>query len=290
MKVLVTGARGFVGRHLVAALSEARPQDALLTPTRRELDLGNQVSVGAYLSLHKPDLVFNLGAVTSPREAALDSEQAWAVNVVGTQALCAGLLTSSPSARLVHVSTCHAYGPPLRLPISEAHPLNPQGIYAESKAASEQQVREAVDQGLDAVIARPFNLTGPGQSTEYALADWCQQSIEGAHSILCGDIDVERDYMDVRDAASGLRLLAERGVSGEAYNLCSGRSLPLRYLLALVAPGAEPLEDPGRLRKRSVPVLRGSNRKAGALGWEPAISLEQSAVDLRLYLFSRTSI
>ena len=94
----------------------------------------------------------------------------------------------------------------------------------------------------------------------------------------------------MRDAARGLVLIGQRGLKGGAYNLCQGKAKPLRYLMALVAPGCAPHVEPGRLRSDRIPRLQGSRRKAGALGWEPALSLEQTAVDLRLYLSSRTSI
>lgn len=286
MRTLVTGASGFLGQHLLPLLEG----DEIWAPSSGEMNLADALAVAQGVAQFKPERVFHLGALTSPRAASLDPERAQLVNVGGTRALCHALLAHTPGARLVHVSTCHVYGRPLRTPVTEAHPLNAEGAYAKSKAAAEAEVQAVVAEGLDAVLVRPFNLFGPGQSTEYALADWCAQGIAGRHHILCGDIDVERDYLDVRDAARGLVLIGARGLMGGVYNLCRGQAQPLRYLMSLVAPGCEPHVEPGRLRAKPIARLEGSRRKAGALGWEPAFSLEQTAVDLQLYLSSRTSI
>ena len=286
MKTLVTGGSGFLGQHLLPLLEHAE----VWAPSSGELNLADALALAQAVAHFKPDRVFHLGAMTSPRAASMDPERAERVNVGGTRSLCQALLAHSPSARLIYVSTCHVYGRPLRTPVTEAHPLNAEGVYALSKAAAEAEVQAAVEADLDAVIVRPFNLFGPGQSTEYALADWCAQGVAGRQHILCGDIDLERDYLDVRDAARGLVLIGQRGLKGGAYNLCQGKVKPLRYLMALVAPGCTPHVEPGRLRADLIPRLQGSRRKAGALGWEPAFSLEQTAVDLRIYLSSRTSI
>lgn len=275
MTVLITGGSGFVGAHLRALLPDA------LAPGRDALDLTDPDSVHAWIAAHPPTRVLHLAAQTSPQHAERDPGLTQRVNVAGTRALVDALLAHAPRARLVAVSTCHAYGPPLRLPITEAHPLNPVGVYARSKAAAEAVVLAGVEQGLHAVIARPFNLTGPGHGPAFAPADWARQAAEGHRKILVGDIDVRRDYLDVRDAATGLWLLAERGLTGEAYNLCSGDAVPMRVVLAAVAPGCEPVRDPERLRNHPVPTLLGSWRKAGALGWNPTISLTQSLSDLR---------
>lgn len=286
MKTLVTGGSGFLGQHLLPLLEA----DQVWAPSSGELNLADPLAVAQAVAEFKPERVFHLGALTSPRAASMDPERAVLINVGGTRSVCQAMLAHTPSARLVHVSTCHVYGRPLRNPVTEAHPLNAEGAYAQSKAAAEAEVQAVVSEGFDAVIVRPFNLFGPGQSTDYALADWCAQSVSGRHHILCGDLDIERDYLDVRDAAQGLVLIANRGLKGGAYNLCRGHAEPLRYLMALVAPGCEPHVEPGRLRADPVAKLQGSRRKAGALGWGPAFSLEQTAVDLRLYLSSRTSI
>lgn len=275
MTVLITGGAGFVGTHLRARLPDA------LAPGRAQMDLCEPDTVRRMIQAHRPDVVLHLAAQTSVQIAERDPVGTHRVNVQGTQVLVHALLEHAPRARLVFVSTCHAYGPPLRLPITEAHPLNPVGVYARSKADAEAVVLEGVAGGLHAVIARPFNLTGPGHGAAFAPSDWARQAAEGHRKILVGDIDVRRDYLDVRDAAAGLVMLAERGLRGEAYNLCSGQAVSMRVVLASVAPGCEAVRDPERLRNHPVPTLQGSWRKAGALGWNPTIPLTQSLSDLR---------
>jgi GDP-4-dehydro-6-deoxy-D-mannose reductase len=139
----------------------------------------------------------------------------------------------------------------------------------------------------DWVLVRPFNLTGPGQSPEFAAADWAHQWVGGAREIQTGDLDLRRDYMDVRDACEGLRILAERAPRREIFNLCTGQAVALREVFELAAPGARPIQDKSRLRAHDVPELRGCAKKAAALGWTPKIPLSTSLSDLREGLSAR---
>ncbi|MCP4807520.1 MAG: NAD-dependent epimerase/dehydratase family protein [Proteobacteria bacterium] len=256
---LVTGGSGFLGRWLVPLLScEA--------PSRAELDI---TSRGDWLQFAGAERVLHLAAQTSPRLAESDPATTMAQNVQAVRYMSEVL----PQARVVHVSTCHVYGIPERLPIDEANLLRPRGVYASSKATAERLLPRAI-------IARPFNLTGPGQSTEFAPADWAAQGKAGETHIACGDVSLVRDYLDVRDAAAGLVTLLERGVPGEAYNLCRGEGVTLEWILR-TASGGEPAPRQERRRAHDVPVLVGDPARAQALGWSPRITLERSLTDLR---------
>ena len=264
MKTLITGGSGFLGRHLCDLLPDA---DA---PTSSELDItGDCSAVGDY------ELVFHLAAQTLPQRAEEDPAETMNVNVNGTRRLLHAL---APASRLVFVSTCHVYGLPQSLPITESHPRTPRGIYASSKLAAERLVEGR------AVVARPFNLTGPGQAPHFALADWALQGKAGKQRIRCGNVDLERDYLDVRDAAEGLVLLSQLGSVGEAYNLCSGNPYRLRQLLVVASGGGEPDPDPKRWRTNDVPTLVGSAEKARGLGWAPRYTISESLEALRASL------
>jgi len=259
MKTLITGGSGFLGAHLRALLPDA---DA---PGRADLDVtSHHLDLGAY------DRVFHLAAQTRPGLAEEDPSGTLTTNVFGTQHVAQAM---RDDAVLVFVSTCHVYGRPVRLPIDEDHPRAPRGVYASSKLAAERLVEER------AIIARPFNLTGPGQSTDFALADWAAQGRAGQRRIRCGNVDLARDYLDVRDCAAGLVLLSERGEAGRAYNLCSETPYRLEDLLRRVS-GGEPDPDPERFRPNDVPVLYGSAARAKKLGWAPSFTIEETLRDL----------
>ena len=165
------------------------------------------------------------------------------------------------------------------MPITEDHPVAPQGVYAQGKVEAENWIRGS---RLPVVIARAFHHTGPGQSREYALADWCATIGEGSDRLLVGSIDVERDYSDVRDIVEGYRVLFQHGESGTAYNLCSGVARPMRQFIEWALNGREiAIElDPSRLRKHDVKVFVGCPSKAEALGWHRARNLQQTLVTM----------
>jgi len=201
-------------------------------------------------------------------DAERDPARAFAVNAQGTQNLLAHL----PDALLaVLVSTSHVYGAPTALPTREDHPLSPRGVYARSKVQAEQRAREAHPA---VIIARAFHHTGPGQSPRYAFPDWARQLAARRKTgrrtpLQVGDVDVRRDYCDVRDVVAGYRLLLEAGAPGEVYNLCSGEAPSMRALLEqMMGDCPVPLaRDPARLRPAEVREMRGDPTRAEALGW-----------------------
>lgn len=261
---LVTGGSGFLGRWLV------RDRD-VVAPSRGELDITRRED---WLAFRGAERVIHLAAQTHPATAEREPAEAMAANVQAVRYL--GELFGS--ARVVYVSTCHVYGIPERLPVGEAHPLRPRGVYASSKATAERLLPSAT-------IARPFHLTGPGHGPAFAPGDWALQGLQGATSIACGDVSLVRDYLDVRDASAALWTLLDRGAPGTAYNICSGQGVELAWILRTVS-GGEPAPDNARLRPHDVPVLIGDNARLRALGWAPTVPLEQSLADLRSSLLA----
>ncbi len=280
---LVTGGSGFLGRHLLIALRAAGiPSEA---PPSAAWDVRNEATGAALMTRIKPSLIFHLAAFTDPVRAEREPALARSVNLEGALAVARAAAAAAPGARLVLVSTCHVYGPPQRLPVGEDHPLLARGAYARSKADADEQVRALADAaGLDLVVARPFNLTGPGQHPASAPADWARRAAEGAAMIRVGDLSPERDYMDVRDGAEGLLVLARRGERGGVYNLCSGRAVTMRWILETVAPGVPWEVDPTRLRPAAVPALVGDPSRAAALGWSARRPVAGALSDLRASL------
>jgi GDP-4-dehydro-6-deoxy-D-mannose reductase len=175
------------------------------------------------------------------------------------------------------------------MPITEDFDLDPADAYARSKVAAE---RECIDRAEDQEIVRvrPFNLTGPGQSGEYVCSDFAARIAEaeehGREARLCvGDLSSERDFSDVRDAVRGYALVLERGVAGEAYNICSGRAVAISHVLELLISQArvkvQVETEKGRMRPGEVKRSYGSAAKLErGFGWERDYALERTLGDL----------
>ena len=222
--------------------------------------------------------------------------ETYEANVIGTariaRAIARHTKTTGERPRLIFASSGEVYGsvPADSLPIDEAMTMNPNNPYAASKAAAELLLLgEHRSFGLDVVIGRAFNAIGPGQSTRFAIADFAAQLIEirnGAPARLTvGNLDAQRDFLDVRDVASAYVALAQRGAAGGTYNICSGvprsvRSL-LDELISLADVRIEIISDSVRMRPSETPAMFGSNVKLRSeTGWLPVRSLTSSLQDI----------
>jgi GDP-4-dehydro-6-deoxy-D-mannose reductase len=290
VKALVTGAAGFVGRHLVAHLE--RCGDDVTAATQRDApDLLEADRWPAYLRAAGPEVLYHLAGRTSVAESWSDPVGTFRVNAEGTLHLLAACRQAGVRRVLV-VSSSDVYGPvtPDELPLDERAPLRPATPYAASKAAAEQvAVQAQLGYGLETIRVRAFNHTGPGQDARFvapALATRVAEAeAEGRTSIPVGDLSARRELLDVRDVVRAYRLVVELGRPGDVYNVCAGRDLPIRELAELFLGHARvPLElrtDPALLRPVEVPALRGSPDRLQALtGWRPEIPLEDTVVGL----------
>jgi GDP-4-dehydro-6-deoxy-D-mannose reductase len=289
VKALVTGARGFVGRHLVTYLEECGD---VVVGVDHECDVTDRSSVDEVLRRTMPDAIYHLAALTNVGTSWTQQVEFTRVNVVGTSNVleCARAVVSDATSVLVSSANVYGKVAPEDLPLVETFRVAPSDPYASSKVGAELVALDAVrDHGSKVVIARPFNHIGPGQSDEFvvpAIVNRLLESLEvHADEIVVGDLSVRRDFCDVRDVVRAYRLLAERGVSGEVYNIASGRDVALQdiadELVAQVAPRVRLVKDPELLRPAEIQVLRGSYEKLRAqTGWEPTISLSQSLRDV----------
>lgn len=311
MKVLVTGADGFVGRHLVARLLEAghevvaacrpggEPVAAWSDPRGRStpqlipLEITDPASVRG--ALERPsDAIVHLAAVASVSEAREDPGRAWIVNAAGTARLVdavAGLRERTGSDPLVLiVSSAEVYGAGPRSPRTESDPLCPRSAYAASKAGAELAALETWRRtGLRVVIARPFQHTGPGQGPPYVVPSFVQRALaaksSGASRVPTGNLDPVRDLLDVRDVAEAYLGLLAHGVPGEAYNIARGEGISLgelfRRITSLAGIRLEPVPDPSLIRGGDIPYLVGDVSKLRrTTGWSPRFSLDQTLQEL----------
>ena len=308
MRVLVTGIGGFVGPVLARALlarghevhgilrraPEGRLRD--LPVTLHQADVLAADGAGRVVAAVRPDGVAHLAGLSFVPAADADPEAALRGNRDTTLAVLRAVYAHAPAARLLVVSSCAVYGlvDPRDLPVGEDAPLRPVNRYGESKLAAEEiALAFGREHGLDVVRARPFNHTGPGQSSAFVCAGLARQvaAIEAGRQepvLQVGNVDAVRDFSDVRDIAEGYAALLERGAGGAVYNLCSGVGTSIAEVIATLRAHARvPMwvrADPARRRNADVPRLVGSHARAEReLGWRPRIALADTLRDTLEY-------
>lgn len=300
-RILLTGAAGFVGRHLRARLAACSPAIRLLAtgetggPEILPLDVTDEAAARAMLDDFQPDAVVHLAAVAAVPEANRAAERAWEVNFSGTCRLARAVLESAPSAWFLFVSTAASYGRSFRagMPLSEEAPLAPLETYAATKAAAEMALSAMVSEGLRLVRLRPFNHIGPGQSERFAIAAFAAQiaRIEAGlqpPELAVGWLAAERDFLDVRDVCAGYAACLERAEtleSGIAINLASGQARPIGTVLEeLIALSRVPIvirTDQARLRWADLPrTLGDATLAARLLDWRPEIPWRGTLADI----------
>jgi GDP-4-dehydro-6-deoxy-D-mannose reductase len=291
VRALLTGASGFVGPHLRAALdANGWQSDAT------EANLGDEPALLAEIERSKPDVVFHLAAQSFVPESMRCTHETYDVNVLGTVRLSSALRAYAHSSghvpRLLFTSSAEVYGArdPSEMPLLETLAPKPANPYAASKAAAEAiLLGEMRAFGGDVIVARAFNHIGPGQSERFAVASFAHGlaaiAAGNGRVLEVGNLDAERDVLDVRDVVRAYVALAERGEPGETYNVCRGSAVSMRELLReLIAAARVPVEvrtDPARLRSSETPISFGSNAKlVERTGWSPRIALTESLRDI----------
>jgi len=292
LRVLVTGAAGFLGRHLCARL--AARGDAVvgtrLHPGEEgppgielvELDVRDRAAVGAAIAAARPEAVVHLAALSHVGDSWKNPQDYFQVNVLGTE----HVLAAAGSAPTVILSSAEVYGAVAESeqPLGEEWPVAPRSPYALTKAAAE---RLAVLRG--AFVVRCFNLVGSGQAPSFSLPGFAAQLAAIARGaaepvIKVGNLSARRDFVHVLDAVDAACLLLSAGARGMIYNVASGeaRSIAemLDRLIALSGVAARVEIDPARLRPVDAPLLVGRCERLGALGWRPRRSLDAALADL----------
>lgn len=300
-RALVTGASGFVGPHLVAAL-EAGGHEVWTTdrsPAARPdlqhtvCDLGDDGSVRRLVESTQPDWLFHLASHSSVAHSFAHPQEVLVGNLGSTCNLLEAVRTKASKAKVLVVGSAEQYGvvAEAEQPIRENQPFRPASPYAVSKVAQEYlALQYATTWGIEIVVARSFNHSGPGQSDRFVLPAFARQIAaceKGLQEpvLRVGNLDVWRDFLDVRDVVRAYILLVERGESGTAYNVCRGEAFRIHDLLdGLRSRSRVELRvetDPERWRPADLPMLRGdSGRLRLATGWEPGIDMETTLTDL----------
>jgi GDP-4-dehydro-6-deoxy-D-mannose reductase len=289
MRALITGAGGFVGKHLEAHLSVSGDE---VTSVDKECDVTSAPDVHRVLRASRPEVIYHLAALTHVGDSWNDPVGYTRVNVLGTKNVLDAAHEDCPDALVVLVSTSDVYGvvSEADLPLRESFRTAPANPYSSSKLEAEHFAHEAWRaRGQRVIVARPFNHVGPGQSTKFVVPALVSRLLEAhaknAASIPVGDLSTRRDFSDVRDVVRAYRLLSIYGRAGEIYNIASGIDASLsdiaQRLRARIAPEVELVVDPDLLRPVEIPVMRGSFDKLHEeTGWEPSIALMTSLDDV----------
>jgi GDP-4-dehydro-6-deoxy-D-mannose reductase len=310
MRFLITGVAGFAGRHLAQCLlvdgHEIFGCDRNLTTTAPAVgepglpaeqllacDICDRGQIDAVVRAVCPDGLFHLAAFTSPAASFNDPDGAYRINLHGSLNVFAAVHDAGIPCRVVWVGSSDAYGhvEPHELPVTERSLFRPLSPYAVSKAAADLAAYQwSRARGLDVVRVRPFNHTGPGQASHFVCADFALQVAavkchKRSPRIEVGNLDVVRDFSDVRDVVRAYVAVFERGLTGEAYNVCSGSGRTprqiLERLIELSGADVDVVVDPTRQRPSDVPVLIGSAAKLhDATGWTPMVDWDQTLGDL----------
>lgn len=292
--VLIFGATGFLGSTCADAASAAGAKVIRVASRRQEgvitCDARDPLAVEKVIRSTRPEFCINAAGRTAAGGFLVPP--GFALNGLITCNILRAIQSQSRDTRVVVVSSSAVYGANARGRISEDHPIVPTTDYAASKACADSIASYFVEtQGVDALIARPFNLVGPrepiGQVCSALARQIAQGELTGARTITIGPTAPKRDFVDVRDAARALLLLTLHGRKGEAYNIASGRTVAVRVILELLLRATHvsfEIEHRERSLQGDVSRQCGSHRKLTAeTGWLPEIALERTLADLLDY-------
>jgi GDP-4-dehydro-6-deoxy-D-mannose reductase len=302
MRILVTGATGFAGSHLVELL-EQTPENKIYgttyhaheDPRMRQMDLTNAEAVTKLLEEAQPEVIYHLAAFASPALSFKQPVEAINDTMAMQIVLYQACLKLGLKPRVLVVSSGQIYGTAdiSELPLKEETPLDFASPYAVAKVGQEHLAQLYGKLGIESVIARPFNHIGPRQQPGYLVPDLSKQiaeleKTEGEATLMVGNLTSKRDFTDVRDIVRAYVALAEKGKTGEIYNVCSGKSRSgqeiLDALLSFSTKDIETKQDPDRMRPSDIPDLYGDCSKLMKdTGWKREIPLKQTLKDTLEY-------
>lgn len=303
MKILATGANGFVGNYIIRELAThghcvyGGAMVGSKVPTESSVewvsfDVTRYEEIKKVIHSIQPDAIIHLAAQSMVQQAWSNPAMTVLTNTIGTINLLRAVKEMRPAARVVTIGTSEEYGASGKqgVPLVEDTPCLPQNPYAVSKLAAGQiALQMAAKDGFCVIHARPFNHFGPGQRTGFVVSDFSAQiaKIEKGLQpplIRVGNLAAQRDFTDVRDVVTAYRLLLECNCENGIYNICSGRPRAMQEILDYLVKQAQvPVTieiDTERLRPADVPLFVGSaNKIQSETGWSPRFAFEESLLD-----------
>lgn len=310
MRVLITGARGFVGPYVAKAIEDEVGSKAEIIRSSisrgsktsnddiLDLDVTNFQSVLRQLERLRPTHVIHLAGLAAIPFATANSEITWRVHLLGTLNVANAMLQTVPDSVLVYVGSGQVYGSSANRValLTESDLLAPTNPYEASKAAADIALGALTSDGLRTIRLRPFNHTGPGQSEQFVVPNFAMQiariKLGQQEPILrVGNLSAERDFLDVRDVARAYAMAVARANSianGTILNIASGVGISIHHILTELIKrsgvGIEIETDPARLRRVDIPRFVGDASLARELlGWQPRIAMDRTLDDLSCF-------
>ena len=310
MRVLITGINGFVGGYLAEHLlatggwdvyGVGRAPNVSLADLRdrvmyQAVDFSSRDEVQTVLEQIKPDVIFHLAAQSNVHRSFAEPEETLAANIFPALHIFQSVATLDQQPLILIIGSNEVYGrvQPEDLPVDEETPFRPVSPYAVSKVTQDMLAHQyMVSHNLRTIRVRPFNHIGPRQSEQFVACAFAAQiaRIEAGQQeplLRVGNLAAERDFTDVRDMVRAYELVATRGTVGHVYNIGSGRSTSIQWLLETLLSlstcdiAVEP--DPARMRPADIPrIVCDSRRLKQHTDWTPQIPLEQTLSDILNY-------
>jgi GDP-4-dehydro-6-deoxy-D-mannose reductase len=294
--ILVTGAAGFVGKHLLPVLDTAFPAAKLIGTTMdsqggETLDITSREQVQTLISRLQPDFCIHLAGIAAIGAARADPRATWEINLHGTINIADAILAAAPQCRMIFISSAECYGASFKsgLALDETAILAPMNLYAATKAAAELALGAMAGEGLRLLRLRPFNHTGPGQTPNFVVPAFAEQiaRIEAGlmpAEMAVGALDPERDFLDIRDVCNAyiasIRKFDELP-NNTVMNIASGQAVKIGSILDLLLSKAKSRisvkQDPSRMRPVEIHRAAGDAMLAEKLlNWQPQFALENT--------------
>ncbi|WP_292227251.1 GDP-mannose 4,6-dehydratase [Mesorhizobium sp.] len=303
MRVLMTGANGFVGPYVGDALRKICGPEVVIAATSKDggphaafgevedLDVTDTAAVQDAIARHRPTHVIHMAALAALDAARADPQNTWRIHVDGALNVANAILDKAPDCWLIHVGSGLVYGESAKTgrPLDESTLLAPIDDYAATKAAADLALGALSYRGLKCVRMRPFNHTGPGQTEAFAVPAFAMQiaRIEAGLApqvIRVGNLDARRDFLDARDIANAYAravLNSNKLAPNTIFNLASGLSWRMADILDLLLAQSRVKilveQDPLRMRPSDLPCIVGDATRARTLlGWAPEHPFEET--------------
>ncbi|MFQ6704226.1 MAG: GDP-mannose 4,6-dehydratase [Alphaproteobacteria bacterium] len=300
-KYFVTGINGFVGKYFVDYVHGVEPDSDIMGVDLGEtskakdikyksLNLCDEKAVHNTIEQYKPDYIVHLAAVSSVAKSWEDPAGCFLNNNAAFLNLAEAIRKTEINARILSVGSSEEYGI-YDKPMKENFVLHPKSPYSVARLSQEYLSKLYVDRfGLDIVMTRSFNHIGPGQSTQFVVSSFISQLVNIAdkkseNKMMVGNIDVARDFTDVRDVVDAYYKILTCAQNRQVYNVCSGKATKLRDIIDITAKKLNVVPnivvDKSRLRSNEIMVVVGDNTKIKSeLGWKPKYTLEQTISDI----------
>ena len=313
MKILITGIAGFVGSHFVEFFINKKNVEIFgierkgastknISHLMSKIHSYRQCDIKDFKALKKvireisPDHIIHLAAQASPSMSWKIPVDTVRTNIEGEVNLLEAVRNLNIKPRIIIAGSCDEYGLVKRseIPIKEKQPLRPLNTYAVSKVAQDfLGYQYYKSYGMDIVMTRPFHHTGPGRPEHFVCSSFAKQIalIEKGKQkpvISVGNLNAKRDFTDVRDMVKAYWLIMRKGISGDVYNICSGKGHSIKgilhTLLAFSKTDIKIKVDQSKMRPNDIPIFIGDCSKLRRLtGWKPTIPMEQTLKDLLNY-------